>query len=243
LTKSMNITSATSSSSSPSGFALVVSLAAVTVTALLAYDHYYIRKNPTIPGPPRVPFIGSILYGISYLLKGKDHELRDHLYAKYGTVVRQSFFGFEGVQITDPEFISKDFSSLKRAELSKAVTIGIFQNALFLLPNDDLWRKHRKYIQPGFGPSHLRQVVDASNHLTNILCGIWDAKLPVGAFNADGKKSKLRCNLFHVATSMTIDVVGLVAFSYSYESVANYESPEKQTAVKAFNKTSEIVAK
>ncbi|KAJ3408405.1 hypothetical protein HDV05_005033 [Chytridiales sp. JEL 0842] len=211
------------------------SIAAAALASLLAYDNYYIRKNAAIPGPPRYPFIGSILYSISYLIKGKSHDLHDKLHKKYGPIVAQSLFGIESVQIADPDFITKQFPALKRAELSTSYMKGIVKYALFLLPNEEIWKKHRKYIQPGFGPTHLRQVVDGSNHAVNILCSLWDTKTV--------DTPTLRIDLFHVATSMTLDVVGLMAFSYSYDSVTNIYNPEKQTAVRTFNRASAAVLK
>ncbi|KAJ3401741.1 hypothetical protein HDV05_000291, partial [Chytridiales sp. JEL 0842] len=221
-----------------SSTAVGAAIAAVAIAALLAYDRHYIHKNHTVPGPPRLPFIGNFLSWIAFVTAGKDHEMREAMHAKYGSIVSLSGFGKEGVDIADADFISQQFTSLKRADLITQLSKGIFRYALFILPSDDVWKRHRKFIQPGFGPSHLRQGVDASNHVMNTLCSLWDPKLDQ---EQDHSIKNIRVDLFHLASSISLDVIGLVAFSYSYDSVLYYEMPERQTAIKSYNRAFELI--
>lgn len=35
--------------------------------------------------------------------------------------------------------------------------------ALFVIPGGDVWKKHRKYLQPGFGPTHLQHTAKVAH--------------------------------------------------------------------------------
>ncbi|KAJ3408404.1 hypothetical protein HDV05_005032 [Chytridiales sp. JEL 0842] len=217
---------------------VVGTVSTVTLVALLAYDQHYVRKNPTVPGPRRWPFIGNMFSWLPKLVNGKDHEIRKEHHDTYGPIVSFSSFGMEGVDVADAEFFSQQFGSLKKTDLLIMAFKGLSRYGLFMLPSDEMWKRHRKYIQPGFAPSHLRNGVIISNHVINTLCSLWDAK-----FEQQGAQcGPIRVDLYRVASSISFDVIGHVAFSYSYDSVLNYETPEKQTALRSYNRPVEILA-
>ena len=45
----------------------------------------------------------------------------------------------------------------------------ILDNALFVLGTGDKWKRHRKMLQPAFGPMHLRHAAEKTVNVLKIL--------------------------------------------------------------------------
>jgi cytochrome P450 len=211
---------------------------AAAATAYLVYDTFKPRKNTTLPSPTRYPLIGNLPYIFTNILEQTHHETLDRGQKEFGDMFIMDMFGMQILQLSDAESIKIVLNSTQKLIRSNFITVlteGIFKYALFVMPSDDTWKKHRKFLQPGFGPAHLRHGLEATNQTLDTLCDIWDAKL------ASASTSSIISDLFEVASSISVDVIGLVAFSYNYESVKYHETPAKLNALKAYNRAFEIV--
>ncbi|KAJ3404439.1 hypothetical protein HDV05_007183, partial [Chytridiales sp. JEL 0842] len=192
-----------------------------------------------IPGPTPLPFLGDILLIRKYLANRKGHELRDYMRTTYGKISKLNVRGMDILSVCDANAAKQVLNSdqFVRSDSFSKIATGLFKYALFILPTSPVWKKHRKFIQPGFGPAHLRHAVDATNQVMDTLCTIWDGKFD----SAESPTSSVEINMFQVASSITIDVIGHVAFSFSYDSVLHYENPARQESLKAYNRTFEIM--
>jgi cytochrome P450 len=230
---------------------LLITASTATATALfLTYETLLRpRKNSTVPGPKAWPFVGHIPLLSSYINDRREHELSDYMNEHYGTLTRIELgAGDNHLFVSDATLAHTIFSDIKnfgKDQQAQVLSQGIVRYALFFMPTDEAWKRHRKFMQPGFGPSHLRATVDASNAVMDALCEIWDRKhqkleLEVSVTSA---KNSFNTDLFHVASSFTIDVIGLVAFSYHYNSIQNHEFPESQKQLQSYQKALDMVTK
>jgi cytochrome P450 len=71
-----------------------------------------------------------------------------------------------------------------------------------VFPTGDLWKKHRKWIQPGFGPIHLRYTSKIS---------LEKAKLLV-----DRLKDLKSVDIQHWMTLASLDILGMVVFGHEF---------------------------
>ncbi|KAJ3404440.1 hypothetical protein HDV05_007184 [Chytridiales sp. JEL 0842] len=197
------------------------------------------RRLAHIPGPIPLPIFGDIFLIRKFLKDRKGHELRDHMRTTYGKISKLHILGMDVVAVADANAAKQVLNNSEqflRSDSFLNLATGLFKYALFILPTSPVWKKHRKFIQPGFGPTHLRHAVDATNQVMDALFSVWDQKL-----DSKTSSSVLEVNMFHVSSSITIDVIGHVAFSYSYDNVLHYESPDKQHSLKAYNRAFEFL--
>lgn len=92
---------------------------------------------------------------------------------------------------------------------------GIAKYALFMLPthtpgHEMLWKKHRKLLQPAFGPYHLKALVEITSNVCNSL------------FSSLKKTDLKNINLHKAFHAISMDVIGLSAFSYDFTLTKNY---------------------
>ncbi|KAJ3176897.1 hypothetical protein HK101_010360 [Irineochytrium annulatum] len=224
--------------------------ATTTAVAAAAYHAYKVATAPeaglTVPGPPTSPYDGNRELLSKYI--GKNHLLRPLLRAEYGNIYRLVMVNrIVMVVVCDAEAAKRILSSDKFARRGHAQKLvdDMFESVLFIMHTGDAWRKHRKFLQPGFGPTHLRHSLVATNKVLDGLCEIWDQHLTARApgSGAPGSGEQYVTDLFHVASSITIDVIGDVAFSYRYNCVLNHEDPKSATAMKAYQTTFDVLTK
>ncbi|KAJ3051080.1 hypothetical protein HK097_007943 [Rhizophlyctis rosea] len=193
-----------------------------TAAALIAYAFFGPRsKNPTVPGPYELPIVGNFLQAYPYIKNQQFQELTAQLVEKYGNIVMLKLFSRQIVITRDPDVAKRVLNpSSSDPEFTRPDNSKIFviPYMLFALGTDDLWKRHRKFLQPAFGPSHLRFALDASNEVMDELCRIWEGQISA---KPDGK---LRTNARDVMTSVTMDIIGKVAFSYDFKSVLHLTS-------------------
>ncbi|KAJ3216945.1 hypothetical protein HDU67_008764 [Dinochytrium kinnereticum] len=195
------------------------------------------KRNATIPSTPGFPFIGNTLLMLDYVRRQKSHELVDLARSRLGPISRSELFGgISIVTVSDAESIKRIFCSedFRRSAFVLPFAVGIFQHGLFIMPTDDLWRRHRKFLQPGFGASHLRHSLEVTNAVLDKLVEIWSGRI-------DEKGDAYVTDMFHVASSITLDVIGQVAFSFDYKAVENHEYPESMTDMKAYQRAFEVI--
>jgi cytochrome P450 len=71
--------------------------------------------------------------------------------------------------------------------------------ALFLIPYGNDWKKHRKLLQPAFGPSHLKSALEVSKKVCE--------KLKLFVREQAEKESVVVLNVHQVFTAVTLEVM------------------------------------
>ncbi|KAI8854069.1 cytochrome P450 [Chytridium lagenaria] len=175
------------------------------VTAALAIDAIASRKNVT-----------------------KLHERYARMRRECGPISRSQIVGgIHFITVTEAE-------TCRQVRLIVPMAEGIFKYGLFIMPTDELWRKHRKFLQPGFGPSQLRRALEATNVTMDKLLNLWTQR-------EDELGESYHPEMFHIALSITVDVIGHVAFSYDYNCTENHEDPESLAAMKTYQRAFDII--
>ncbi|KAJ3412596.1 hypothetical protein HDV05_000464 [Chytridiales sp. JEL 0842] len=210
-----------------------LSTVALTSTYFLLQPIFAKPKCPTIAGPkPPIPYLGNLDLIIGYVASGKDHELRDILFKQYGEIYKLETLDETIILLSNPSEARKVFmqgETYMRNPVFTHLAKGVMSYGLFIMPAHQVWKRHRKVLTWGFGPSHIRETVVVTNQVMDVLEGIWRDQLI-----EDGSKN-LQVDLFNLASSITIDVIGRIAFSHDYKTVLNHREPAKQKELQALN--------
>lgn len=201
---------------SPVSIAILVGL----IIALGLY--FFMTRQPSdfgkLPGPPTFPFVGT--YQLFQYNPFKLHQFFTDVTRKYGPLVRVSIGTRKLVVITDAEaakHILTTPTEFCRDNRLQSIWKGIAKYALFLIPNTESdWKKHRKCLQPSFGPLHLRKAVEITNDQTNILTNYIRQEL--------SSNGECVLNVHEYFSGLTLDIIGLVAFSYKFHTIESLAS-------------------
>ncbi|KAJ3103594.1 hypothetical protein HDU97_010014 [Phlyctochytrium planicorne] len=217
-----------------------ITTVAILIGTVLVYDIFFKkRRNASIPGPYEYPIVANAPIVIKYNRKKKSHDLRDMVRSKHGNIYKFTLFGLQLVIVSDAVEAKRILTGDEffRTTVGMQFCEGIFRYGLFFLPSGDIWKRHRKYMQPGFGPSHLRDVVSASNQCCDALFQLWKGLI------RDSSSTSVESDLFHVASCLTIDVIGKMAFSFDFESVHYHLDKDSLVQMKAYQKSFEVIAR
>ncbi|KAJ3000213.1 hypothetical protein HDV02_000126 [Globomyces sp. JEL0801] len=151
------------------------------LTAGCVYAWKWLRLfNNNLPGPRGFPILGNISILIP-LSRRTTHEYFLQLKQKYGKMyLLPGLFSLNSsVVVSDPieaKRMLTEVDKFQRDEVFEKMMTGLLDHALFVYPTSALWKKHRKLIQPAFGPSHLRHAAQVSLNSTRDVSHIWDEK-------------------------------------------------------------------
>ncbi|KAJ3107886.1 hypothetical protein HDU97_002818 [Phlyctochytrium planicorne] len=195
-------------------------------------------RNLTIPGPYTLPVLGHILHVFPYSRRRHIHMLRRRHREDYGIISRLvGVRGGDMVMIADAETAKMVLAGGKNGEFLRSgglqkLTFDIFRDGLFIMPTDERWKKHRKFMTAGFGPTHLRHAVDSTNLIMDQLTNLWTQQY----------SKPFVTDIYHIASCITLDVIGHVAFSYSFDATLNHLKPESLTQMKAYQRAFDAIA-
>jgi cytochrome P450 len=102
------------------------------------------------------------------------------------------------------------------------------------MPTGDQWKRHRKLIQPGFGPTHLAHTAEVTVTVANRLNECLKDKVVDGMVSID---------MFKMMEAAIIDIIGPVLFGYNEfnaidnwrDGVSNYTSQIVESAAQLIN--------
>ncbi|KAH6602820.1 hypothetical protein BASA61_000721 [Batrachochytrium salamandrivorans] len=120
--------------------------------------------------------------------------------------------------ISDSESVYRLFRSpteVGRSRKLQDAAETMFENALFVIPGGDLWKRHRKLIQSAIGPAHLRFAVKVSKDATASLSAILNA----GISGSDSSSFVVDFSQYMAFLSM--DIVGQLSMRYEFKAVEN----------------------
>jgi cytochrome P450 len=114
------------------------------------------------------------------------------------------------VFLSDPLEVKRMLSSTEftRSDNFAKMVGDIIGPALFLLPTGDDWKRHRKLLQPGFGPTHLRHTAKVT---------IETIKTLKSEFNKLLKNEENIVDFQQTMTMVTLDILGQVAFGHDFQ--------------------------
>ena len=133
----------------------------------------------SIPGPKGKPFVGTGLEFRSDPL-GFSKKLRE----EYGQIVKTKLGPYNAIFLFNPEHIkyilATNHSNYHKGEdykfLKEVLGEGLVTN------EDDVWRRHRKIIQPIFHTDQLIDFIGQFNSLTNQFLDSWLSKGKINDF-------------------------------------------------------------
>ncbi|KAJ3258563.1 hypothetical protein HK103_003523 [Boothiomyces macroporosus] len=194
---------------------------AIALISLYKWVKKLLNPLSRMPSTPSYPFLLHLFHPLYFnKLKTKNSaQIHVHLTIeiaeKYGPIVNyDSPILGQRVLISkaeDAKRILTDQTNFVRGGLFEELFEGMIDHALFGYRTGHQWKRHRKLIQPAFGPSHLRhagkmslQTVAKLNHILK-------------------KKEGQVMNFITIFKSLTLDVISLVAFGYSFKAVEKLE--------------------
>lgn len=161
---------------------------------LLLVLHLVTRtKNPSVPGPTPLPIIGNLLTMLPFAKINRPGLCFEAVAKQYGPVARLTLPGKDIVIVTSHALAKRvlrgdggKFS--KGTELQQALE-GIAPHGLFALPDGPDWTRHRKKLQPAFGPLQLRGALEIASKLGKETYDFFDAELGAGRREQDFYKT------------------------------------------------------
>ncbi|KAI8924844.1 cytochrome P450 [Entophlyctis helioformis] len=179
-----------------------------------------------VPGPYAWPLIGQTLELTKYVKAGRLHAFFRKGFETYGDIYALPVTGTYSVIVSDAEAIKDILNHTDRfirGDHAWKASMGLFDDALGLMPTGPLWHRHRKLMQPAFGPVHLRQTVDAATKVAGKIAVNWTAVM-----DAAGEET-IVVDVYRYMGAAALDVISKIAFSKDHgtvESIAN-NNPNK----------------
>jgi cytochrome P450 len=180
---------------------MIVSLVFVSLATCL---YFYSKKRPnsTIPEDKYgLPIVGHVPIMLLRLGKKSFWEWRKAAPIRDGPLKQFRLFSSPMVIVGDADaakLILND-PNIERDPMIQYTHEGIAKYGLFLLHGGDVWKMHRKFIQPAFAPSHLKHAFELSTNTVHRLKKIWDKQL-------QGKEYIIQ-EMHNVATRMAGDIM------------------------------------
>ncbi|KAJ3347118.1 hypothetical protein HDU83_002367 [Entophlyctis luteolus] len=194
-------------------------LVLIASTALVAY---LLRKHSgrQIPGPRGYPIVGVLLDILRYNKNRKSHLFYDNLTERFGPIVEFKVPGMCIILTSDPALVHRmltEPTNCVRGAFVEAASVSILDNALFTMGTHDKWKKHRKLVQPAFAPAQLRHAAKITHKKIKGLVQRWKT-----AAEHSHNRYIVR-DMYLMMTSVTLDIIGQVAFSYDFDAVDSRE--------------------
>ncbi|KAI8920458.1 cytochrome P450 [Entophlyctis helioformis] len=186
--------------------------AAAAAVPLLWMALSAVAKNPPkgVPGPFAWPLFGQMFSVAKYAQVGQLHTFFTEGFRKYGSIFAVPLAGRYFVTTSDADAIKdilNNTGSFVRGENPWKATKDFIKYSLAILPTGPTWRRHRKLMQPAFGPSHLRQTVDAATEVANKIKAEWTSVMA-----ATGEKT-IVVDAYKYMGAAALDVISKIAFS------------------------------
>ncbi|KAI9020627.1 cytochrome P450 [Hyaloraphidium curvatum] len=170
-------------------------------------------RNPKVPGPPTWPIIGALPTFFEFIKRSRPGLGLAEIAKRHGPVARLTIPGGDGVIVSDPAIARRvlrgDGGKIVKGDETEHAMHDIAPKGLFVFADGPDWTRHRKRLQPAFGPVHLRNALGIASEIADKLYGIYDAKIGT-------KEAEAGFDFYSGLTSAVADVLGRMAFSYDF---------------------------
>ncbi|KAJ3063780.1 hypothetical protein HK102_008386, partial [Quaeritorhiza haematococci] len=160
-----------------------------------------------------LPYFGHLFRVIPFALSLRTYKWPDYISSKYGPIAQFRMVGRATVLINDAtvgkRILTAKESDFFRNDFFQKVFEGIAPSGLFVLPSGETWKRHRRLLQPAFGPAMLRTALGVTVECAERLLGVWEKLVE----EYDGKTV---IDLHEHFTGLSAEVIGKVAFSYEF---------------------------
>ncbi|KAJ3064491.1 hypothetical protein HDU98_012100 [Podochytrium sp. JEL0797] len=174
-------------------------------------------------GPPKPNWLQSVATWIA-VVQRKSHEQSVALFEALGPIYQVNRFGTVWVVVGDTAAIQRILTSDKfvRGDVFFKNAQDLMPHALFGLPTNDAWKRHRKAIVKALNPQFVRTAFENTSLLSNRLIQLWNDKLST--------RESIQLDLQECLASLTHDVLLLtlsgrrdIEFSESFDAGASGE--------------------
>ncbi|KAJ1550436.1 hypothetical protein HK096_006939 [Nowakowskiella sp. JEL0078] len=178
-------------------------------------DSQSLATPEDVPGLAGYPFVGLLPDMLPFIRKNQVDVFLMNLSERFGELCRFPFNGKTALLIGDAAIAKKILNSpdnFIRGPNFQIAATGIAPHALFVLPSGEQWKRHRKGLQPAFGPVHLRHAFAVCLDCSDDLVNVWKQAVA----KASGTQTR---NIHLDFTMLTSDVIGMVGFSANFGSI------------------------
>ncbi|CAG8488177.1 18796_t:CDS:2 [Rhizophagus irregularis] len=174
---------------------------------------YYVSPLRKIPGPPSDnPILGN-LQSLLSSVDSTDPKLE--WVRKYGNIVKYNgLFNKPTLLVTDPKIIQDILTSSKAYDFVKShneFNLALLGNGLVFAEGDD-HKRQRKMMTPTFTHGNIKEMVPTFIRVASTLKGLIEKEINQGNSNI---------NLSPYISKTTLDIIGLVGFSYEFNSLTS----------------------
>ncbi|KAH6565659.1 hypothetical protein BASA61_006563 [Batrachochytrium salamandrivorans] len=206
---------------------------------LLFYPWLFPSRIPKgVPSPPSWPIFGSFLLLLPYSRENKTHVFFANMTDTYGPIWHLKGLDRDVIIVSDSDSVHRlltSSSEIVRPNKLQEAAQTLFKHALFVLPSGPVWKKHRKLLQPAFGPVHLRFALRVSNEVT-------DAAVKIINDGIESSKSdSFVVDIHKLMTAMSLDVIGQVALKKNFKAIYSLESKDQDEVYHSFAKMMMLV--
>ncbi|KAI8920588.1 cytochrome P450 [Entophlyctis helioformis] len=199
-----------------------------------------VSNNPPkgVPGPFAWPLVGQALAFGKYAQVKQLHVYFAEGFRKYGSIFAVPLGSSYMITVSDADAIKailNNTDSFVRGENPWEVTKDFIKYSLALLPTGPTWRRHRKLMQPAFGPSHLRQTVDAATEVADKIKAEWTSVMA-----ATGEKT-IVVDAYKYMGAAALDVICKIAFSKDRGAVESIGKNEFSKTAEMFDEISALM--
>ncbi|KAI8923268.1 cytochrome P450 [Entophlyctis helioformis] len=219
---------------------ILIAVAAAAAVPLLWMALSAVSNSPPkgVPSLFAWPLVGQAFTVAKYAQVRQLHAFFAEGFRKYGSIFAVPLAGSYMVTVSDADAIKVIFNntdSFVRGKTGWETTKDIIKYSLVLLPTGPTWRRHRKLMQPAFGPSHLRQTVDAATEVADKIKADWTSVMA-----ATGEKT-IVVDVYKYMGAVAFDVICKIAFSKDDGAVGSITKKEFSKTAEMFDEISALM--
>nr|BAK09450.1 cytochrome P450 [Postia placenta] len=190
----------------------VAALAVVSWKLVSILINIVLSPLRNIPGPPN----SSWVYGnMKEIFKEEHTVMHEAWVATYGNTIKyKEWFSRNKLCTVDTRalnYILSHSNKYQKSSVARFILGEVLGDGLFVVEGEQ-HRKQRRIMNPGFGPSQIRELNEIFVEKAQKLCQVWRNEISKSGESA-------RINVLNGLNKMTLDVIGLAGFNYDFDAL------------------------